>query len=102
MEDIIDTGKTLQSAVQAITFAGAASVKVCVLLDKAERRITDIQPDFTALEVDLPHTAVALIPMQTLHFSAASALHVPKRAVIIYTSRPYISSQQLQYAYLLL
>lgn len=50
VEDIIDTGKTLKCAVEAIILAGAASVKICVLLDKVERRTADIQPDFIAFK----------------------------------------------------
>lgn len=53
MEDIIDTGKTLRRVCDTLAAAGAASVKVVVLLDKAERRTVDIQPDFRALHVGL-------------------------------------------------
>jgi len=49
VEDIIDTGKTLRRVCDTLAAAGAASVKVVVLLDKAERRTVDIQPDYRAL-----------------------------------------------------
>lgn len=50
VDDIIDTGKTLVNVVAALYGKGAASVKTCVLLDKAERRTNDMHPDFTALK----------------------------------------------------
>jgi hypoxanthine phosphoribosyltransferase len=49
VEDIIDTGATLKRVVARLQEAGAASVKVAVLLDKAARRKVDIQPDYCAL-----------------------------------------------------
>lgn len=38
VEDIIDTGRTLAKLIQHLERLGAASVSVCVLLDKAARR----------------------------------------------------------------
>ena len=51
VEDIIDTGKTLKRVCETLAIAGAASVKVVVLLNKAERRTEDIQADYCALDV---------------------------------------------------
>lgn len=49
VEDIIDTGATLRRVVDRLQEAGAASVKVAVLLDKAAQRKVAIQPDYCAL-----------------------------------------------------
>lgn len=52
VEDIIDTGRTLKYLVDLFNHRGAASVKVCTLLDKPERRvIKDLTPDYVGLEV---------------------------------------------------
>jgi hypoxanthine phosphoribosyltransferase len=47
IEDIIDTGLTLQKVKQKIIAEGANSVKVVTLLDKPSGRKTRIQPDYT-------------------------------------------------------
>lgn len=52
VEDIIDTGRTLNHLVNLFKYRKAASVKVCTLLDKPARRVVkDIVPDFVGLEV---------------------------------------------------
>ena len=51
MEDIIDTGATLQAVQARLLELGAASVKSAVLLNKFERREVDIEPDYWALKV---------------------------------------------------
>lgn len=56
VEDIIDTGKTLKRVCETLATAGAASVKVVVLLNKAERRTEDIQADYCALDVSVSAT----------------------------------------------
>ncbi|EFR31686.1 hypoxanthine phosphoribosyltransferase [Eremococcus coleocola] len=52
VEDIIDTGRTLNYLVELFKYRKAASVKVCTLLDKPERRIVkNLIPDYVGLEV---------------------------------------------------
>lgn len=51
VEDIIDTGRTLKYIVDLLKYRQAASVKVCTLLDKPERRVNDMEADYIGLEV---------------------------------------------------
>ncbi len=51
VEDIIDTGLTMQWLARHFTDQGAASVKVCSLIDKSERREHEIQIDYTGFTV---------------------------------------------------
>lgn len=53
LEDILDTGRSLRFTVDYLRFKGAASVKVCTLLDKPEGRAPgiDIQADYVGFEV---------------------------------------------------
>ena len=52
VEDIIDTGRTLKSLMDLFEYRGAASIKICTLLDKPERRVVkDICPDYVGIQV---------------------------------------------------
>lgn len=52
VEDIIDTGRTLNYLVELLHYRKAKSVKVVTLLDKPERRIiADLVPDFIGIQV---------------------------------------------------
>lgn len=51
VEDIIDTGRTLQCIVDLFKHRNASSVKICTLLDKPDRRIEGIVPDYVGFEV---------------------------------------------------
>ncbi len=51
VEDIIDTGRTLAWLKQAFQQRNTASVRICTLIDKAERREIDITPDYTGFAV---------------------------------------------------
>lgn len=52
VEDIIDTGRTLKHLVDLLNFRKAASVKICTLLDKKERRVEmEVVPDYVGLEI---------------------------------------------------
>lgn len=51
VEDIIDTGLTLNYMCEYIRGKGPASLKVCTLLDKPDRRIIDLQPDYTGFKI---------------------------------------------------
>ena len=46
IEDIIDSGNTLNYLVKYLKGKGAKSVKTCTLLDKPSRRVIDLQPDY--------------------------------------------------------
>ncbi len=52
VDDILDTGRTLEKAKQHILDRGAASVKTCVLLDKPERREVEYQADYVGFRID--------------------------------------------------
>lgn len=51
VEDIIDTGRTLERLVELLKHRKAASVKICTLLDKPERRVKSVVPDYVGFEV---------------------------------------------------
>ncbi|MCX6023335.1 MAG: phosphoribosyltransferase family protein [Chloroflexi bacterium] len=51
VEDIIDTGMTLNFLLGHLRNAGAASIEVCTLLDKRVRRLAPISIKYTAFEV---------------------------------------------------
>ena len=51
VEDIIDTGFTLYHLQQYLLAKGAASCRICALLDKPSRRKVEIKADYTGLEV---------------------------------------------------
>lgn len=51
VEDIIDTGNTLSHMKKLFLGRGAASVKICTLLDKPSRRTADISADYIGMEI---------------------------------------------------
>lgn len=51
VEDIVDTGRTLQALVSCLRAAGAASVRTCCLLDKPSRREVDFRADYVGFEI---------------------------------------------------
>ena len=51
VEDIVDTGRTLQALVSNLQQQGAASVKIVPVLNKQARRVIDIQADYVGFEV---------------------------------------------------
>lgn len=51
VDDIIDTGITMDFVINHVKKLGASSVKTCVLLDKPERRKVDLKPDFCCFEI---------------------------------------------------
>jgi hypoxanthine phosphoribosyltransferase len=46
LEDIVDTGLTLNYLFKTLRFRGAASVEVCTLLDRPYRRLIDVEPRY--------------------------------------------------------
>ncbi len=51
VEDIIDTGRTLNYIIENLHTRGPASIKVCTLLDKPARRLLDIPLDYVGFEI---------------------------------------------------
>lgn len=51
VEDIVDTGLTLQYLVENIKSRGPASLKLCTLLDKPERRKVDVPIDYKGFSI---------------------------------------------------
>lgn len=51
VDDIMDTGITMDFVVNHIKKLGANSVKTCVLLDKPDRRKVELTPDFCCFEI---------------------------------------------------
>jgi hypoxanthine phosphoribosyltransferase len=51
VEDIVDSGVTLQYLKQMLIDRGPESLKVCVLLDKAERRKVAIEADYAGFRI---------------------------------------------------
>ena len=49
VEDIIDSGRTLQKLCSLLATRGAHSVKTCALLDKPERRQVDMEVDYAGI-----------------------------------------------------
>jgi len=46
VEDIIDSGYTLTSVVELLTVRKPSSLKICTLLDKVDRRETEVEIDY--------------------------------------------------------
>ena len=51
VEDIIDSGRTLQKLCSLLATRGAHSVKTCALLDKPDRRQVDMEVDYTGIVI---------------------------------------------------
>ncbi|MBU5590991.1 hypoxanthine phosphoribosyltransferase [Clostridium sp. MSJ-4] len=52
VDDIVDSGITMEFVKNHVKSLGANSVNCCVLLDKPERRKVDIKPDFCCFEIE--------------------------------------------------
>lgn len=51
VEDILDTGLTLKYLTEMLRARGPASLKICTLLDKPERRRAQIEADYTGFTI---------------------------------------------------
>jgi bifunctional protein TilS/HprT len=51
VEDIVDTGMTLNFVLNYLATKGPASIKVCTLLDKRVRRLIDVPLDYVGFEI---------------------------------------------------
>lgn len=51
VEDIIDSGRTLNYLIQILKKRNPASIRLCTLLDKPERRVTDVKVDYVGFNI---------------------------------------------------
>lgn len=51
VEDIVDSGNTLSYLLNILKERGPASLALCALLDKPERRVVDVAVDYTGFEI---------------------------------------------------
>ncbi len=51
VEDIVDTGRTIEAVIEMLLHKGARSVKVVTLLDKPSRRVNSVAPEYIGFEV---------------------------------------------------
>lgn len=51
VEDIIDSGRTLSYLIEILKQRKPASMRLCTLLDKPERRERDVKVDYTCFEI---------------------------------------------------
>ena len=51
VEDIIDTGRTLAHLIEVLKTRKPASVRLCTLLDKPDRRVTQVDVDYTCFQI---------------------------------------------------
>ena len=52
VDDIIDSGITMDFVINHVKSLGAKSVKTCTLLDKPSRRKVDLKPDYCCFEIE--------------------------------------------------
>ncbi|MBO4897306.1 MAG: hypoxanthine phosphoribosyltransferase [Clostridia bacterium] len=50
-EDILDTGLTLSYLKKILIARGAKTVKICTILNKPDRRVADIEPDYVGFDI---------------------------------------------------
>lgn len=50
-EDIVDSGNTLSTLIKILQVRKPASIRLCTLLDKPERRVVDIKADYSCFEI---------------------------------------------------
>lgn len=51
VEDIVDSGRTLSYLLENLGSRGPKSLRLCTLLDKPDRRVTDVVVDYTGFEI---------------------------------------------------
>lgn len=51
IEDIVDSGRTLSYLMEMLKDRRPASLKLCTLLDKPDRRVIDVPVDYTGFEI---------------------------------------------------
>lgn len=51
VEDIVDSGRTLSYLLEMLRARGPKSLRLCTLLDKPERRVVDVDVDYTGFQI---------------------------------------------------
>ena len=51
VEDIVDSGRTLNYLMEMLRDRGPRSLHLCTLLDKPERRVVDVKVDYTGFQI---------------------------------------------------
>ncbi len=51
VEDIVDSGRTLSYLLEMLQARGPKSLRLCTLLDKPERRVVDVNVDYTGFRI---------------------------------------------------
>ena len=51
VEDIVDSGRTLSYLLEMLRDRGPASLRLCTLLDKPDRRVIPVDVDYTGFEI---------------------------------------------------
>lgn len=51
VEDIIDSGRTLSYLLEILSKRNPKSLRLCTLLDKPERRVTEVEVDYTCFNI---------------------------------------------------
>lgn len=51
VEDVVDSGRTLSYLMEMLRDRGPASLRLCTLLDKPERRVIDVKVDYTGFNI---------------------------------------------------
>lgn len=51
VEDIVDSGRTLSYLLEMLQDRGPASLRLCTLLDKPDRRVVDVKVDYTGFQI---------------------------------------------------
>ena len=52
IEDIIDSGRTLSHLKKLLSQRNPASLKICTLLDKPERRVVDVDVEYVGFQIE--------------------------------------------------
>lgn len=52
IEDIIDTGTTLDFLMKMLDVRGAKSIKICTFLNKPSRRVVDVKVDYIGFDIE--------------------------------------------------
>lgn len=51
VEDIVDSGRTLSYLLEMLKDRGPKSLRLCTLLDKPDRRVVDVNVDYTGFQI---------------------------------------------------
>ena len=51
IEDIVDSGRTLSYMLDLLKERKPASIRLCTLLDKPDRRVVDVHVDYTGFQI---------------------------------------------------